>query len=84
MIDLATELKCSCRHYFRHSQSDPNHLVRLGKLSRCEVVGDKIGQGIIRMISCPGNLLQKKVLLKETQKGIFKYCLPSTTMEIFF
>lgn len=70
--DVATELKCSRSHYFGHSQSDTNHLVKLDKLSRFEIVGDKIGQGIIRMTSYPANLLQKKVLLEETQKGNFQ------------
>lgn len=71
-MDLAMELKCSRHHYFGHSQSDTNHLVKLGKLSRFEIVGDKIGQGIIRMISYPASLLQKKVLVEETQKGNFQ------------
>lgn len=66
------ELKCSCCHYLGHSQSHPNHLVKLVKWSRLEVVGDKIGQGIIRMISCPAHFLQKKILLEETQKGNFQ------------
>ena len=69
------KLKSSCPHYFGHSRSDPTHLVKLNTLSRFEVVGDKIGQGITRVISCPENLLQKKVLLKETQKGKFQIVL---------
>lgn len=66
------ELKRFRRHYFGQSQSDTNHLVKLDKLSRSEIAGDKIGQGIIRMISYPANLLQNKVLLEETQKGNFQ------------
>lgn len=65
------KLKRSCPSYFGHSHGDPNHLVKLSKLSRLEVVGDKIGQGIIKMISHLGNLLQKKVLFKGNTKREF-------------
>lgn len=66
------ESKCSHRQNFGHSQSETNHPVKLDKRSRFDIVGDKIGQGIIMMISYPANLLQKKVLLEETQKGNFQ------------
>lgn len=65
-------MKCSCCHYFGSSRSRPNCLVKLEKWSRFEVVGDKIGQGIIKMTSHPAHLLQKTVLLEETQKGNFQ------------